>query len=226
MRHEENPMPHPSLETGTEPAMPRDRMSNIGERWLTVSKRLTAASCCAAVLVVTPCRAGESIGPGTTLDQGNADAAKDLLPPEIHAHYQKGEYTNPIVDFPNSAFQWDDGWAEATQWNREHIVLDPDKQPVDKSTGKRPDYITGYPFPDIREDDPDAGVKVLWNTDYMVYNGGNTHVLSSLKWLSPTGVDRSAGQDGFFLYYDGQPKHHIPPTNTENLLIQFLAVAL
>ena len=105
--------------------------------------------------------------------------------PRSTSHYKKGEYTNTVVDFPNSTFQWDDGFAEATERNREHLVARrPSKQPVDKDTGKRPDYITGQPFPDIREDDPDAGYKVLWNTTYTVYNGGNSHNVTDLNWVS------------------------------------------
>ena len=138
-------------------------------------------------------RAG--VEPGTMLDQATAPAAQDLLPPEIHAHYAKGDYTNPVVDFPDSAFQWDDGFAEASAWNRAHLVLDATKQPVDRETGRRPDYVSGHPFPDIREDDPDAGCKVLWNTIYTVYNGGNSRNVTSLEWVSPKGVERSAGQD-------------------------------
>jgi hypothetical protein len=170
--------------------------------------------------------AAAELAPGTTLDRSNAEAAKALLPPEIYDHYRKGEYTNGIVDFPDSAFQWDDGHAEATAWNREHLVLDEHKQPVDKSSGKRPPYITGHPFPDIRPDDPDAAVKVLWNTIYTVYNGGNSRNVTELEWVSPGGVDRRAGQDVTFLYYDGQPKHYIPAANPENLLFQFLALTL
>jgi hypothetical protein len=98
------------------------------------------------------------VTPGMTIDQATAAQAKDLLPPEIYRHYEKGEYVNPVVDFPDSRFQWDDGHAEATKWNRDHLILDATKQPVDKDTGKRPDYITGHPFPDIRDDDPDAGI--------------------------------------------------------------------
>lgn len=162
--------------------------------------------------------------PGTMIDQSTAQQAEALLPPEIYEHYQKGEYANPIVDFPDSAFQWDDGFVEASQWNREHLVLDPDKQPVDKTTGKRPDYITGHPFPDIRLEDPDAGMKVIWNTLYQVYNGGNIHTASSLDWMGRTGIDRTAGQDGYFLYYEGQPRHYIPPQNPEGYLSQFLAI--
>ncbi|HWP65974.1 MAG TPA: DUF1329 domain-containing protein [Candidatus Limnocylindria bacterium] len=185
-------------------------------------KRVIAASCLAGLLGAAVGRA-DALRPGVMLDQTTADAAADLLPPEIHAHYAKGEYKNPIVDFPDSAFQWDDGFAEATQWNRENLGLDAAKQPVDKRTGKRPDYITGHPFPDIREDDPDAGVKVIWNLLYQVYNGGNIHTTSSVDWIGRTGINRSAGQDGYFLYYDGQPKHYIPP-NPNNFLSQFLAV--
>ena len=125
--------------------------------------RATTLAVALGLAVPGPIRA--EVRPGMMLDQSNADEAKDLLPPEIYEHYKKGEYTNPVVDFPNSKFQWDDGYAEATERNREHLVARrPSKQPVDKDTGKRPDYITGQPFPDIREDDPDAGYKVLWNT--------------------------------------------------------------
>jgi hypothetical protein len=198
-------------------------MSDTRKGGLTVAILLMVASCWAAVLLATPGWASE-LGPGSTLDQTSADAAKDLLPPEIYEHYKKGEYTNPIVEFPDSAFKWDDGFAEATQWNRANLVLDAQKQPVDKTTGKRPDYITGHPFPDIRESDPDAGTKVIWNLLYQVYNAGNIHTVSSLDWLSRTGMDRTAGQDGYFLYYDGQPRNHIPPENPNNFLAQFLAV--
>ena len=119
--------------------------------------RITLIACLAAWTA----GARAELKPGMVLDQDTCQEAEGLLPPEISEHYKKGEYANPIVAFPNSAFQWDDGFTEATQWNREHLVLDADKQPVDKSTGKRPDYITGHPFPDIRQDDPDAGVKVI-----------------------------------------------------------------
>src|SRR5262249_26055632 len=86
---------------------------------------------------------------GTTLDKSNADQAKDLLPPEILSHYQKGEYTNKIVDFPNSAFQWDDGYAEASAQNAKNLILDANKQPVDRTTNTRPDYIMGHPLPPL-----------------------------------------------------------------------------
>ena len=175
-----------------------------------------------AGLALAP-RLGAEVTPGMTLDQTTAAQARDLLPPEIYEHYAKGEYMNKVVDFPNGRYQFDDGYAEATEWNRQHLVLSPEKQPVDKDTGKRPDYITGRPFPDIRADDPDAGYKVLWNSVFLVYNGGNSRNQTNLYWLGRTGVERSSGQDAVFLYYDGQPKQYIPPSNPDNLTFQFIA---
>ena len=150
-----------------------------------------------------PCERAEAIEAGTMVDQSNVDQVKDQLPPEIYNHFKKGEYANKLVDFPNSRWSWDDGFAEATKWNAEHLVLDEHKSPIDKDTRTRPDYIRGLPFPDIREDDPEAGYKALWNLDYAYYTGGNSHNLTLLNWVSRSGVDRASVQDVFFLYYEG-----------------------
>jgi hypothetical protein len=169
----------------------------------------------------SPARA--EVAPGTTIDQSTADQVRDLLPPEILKHYEKGEYINRVVDFPNGRFRWDDGFDQATRQNGENLVLDENKEPVDRSTHKRPEYLTGIPFP-ISESDPESGTKVLWNLAYAYYTGGNSHNWTILNWLSRTGVQRSAVQDVYFLYYDGQPRQYTPKSNPENLLFQFLAV--
>ncbi len=179
------------------------------------------------VLLALAASAGVAQGelqPGSVLDRTTAAEARDLLPPEIHRHYEAGEYRNPVIDFPLERFRWDDGFEEASRRNGETLVLDANKQPVDRTTGQRPDYITGLPFPDIRQDDPDAGTKVLWNLAYAYYTGGNSHNWTTLAWLSRTGLQRSAVQDVHFLYYDGQPRHYSPPANPDNLLYQLLAV--
>ena len=165
------------------------------------------------------------VKPGMTLDKSTAEEAKGLLPPEILKHYQEGDYKNPVVDFPSSSFRWDDGFDEATKRNGETLVLDETKQPVDKTTRKRPDYIQGLPFPDIREDDPDGGYKVVWNLFYAYYTGGNSHNETTLNWMSRTGVQRQSEQDVSFLYYYGPPRQYSPAQNPDNLLFQFLAVS-
>ena len=184
---------------------------------------LAGLGLCLAVGWVASAAAADGLAPGAMLDATTADQAKDLLPPEVYDHFKKGDYYNKVVDFPNSRYSWDDGFAEATEWNRQHLVLDEHRSPIDKATGKRPEYIQGLPFPDIRADDPDAGYKALWNMDYAYYTGGNSHNLTLLNWVSRSGIDRSSVQDVYFLYYDGQPRHYTPPKNPENFLFQFLA---
>lgn len=163
---------------------------------------------------------------GTVINQSNADSVKDLLPPEIYQHYAKGDYKNKLVDFPASRFRFDDDFERGTAWNREHVGLDQFKAPIDKATGKRPEYLTGLPFPDVTESEPDAGVKILWNLAYAYYAGGNSHNYTVLNWISRRGIDRSAEQDVSFLYYDGQPKQYSPKSNPDNLLFQLLAQTL
>jgi hypothetical protein len=161
---------------------------------------------------------------GTTLDRTTTAQAEGLLPPEILKHYQSDEYVHQVVDFPADRFRFDDAFDEATEKNRTAIILGPDKQPVEKATGKRPGYLMGLPFPDIDEKDPDAGYKILWNLAYAYYAGGNSHNWTLLNWLSPTGLHRAAVQDVHFLYYDGQLPKYAPKSNPDNLLFQLLAV--
>jgi len=174
-------------------------------------------------LAVSP-DARADLAVGTTLDRTTAAQAEGLLPPEILKHYQSDEYVHRVVDFPAARFRFDDAFDEATEKNRTAITLGPDKQPVEKATGKRPGYLMGLPFPDIDEKDPDAGYKILWNLAYAYYAGGNSHNWTLLNWLSPTGLHRAAVQDVHFLYYDGQLPKYAPKSNPDNLLFQLLAV--
>jgi len=189
-------------------------------------KGLTGLTMGIALVCAGPVGRAGALEPGTMVDATTVDQGKDLLPPQIYNHYKKGDYYNKLVDFPNSAWKWDDGFDEATKWNGEHLVLDEHKSPIDKTTGRRPEYIQGVPFPGIHEDDPDGGYKVLWNLTYAYYTGGNSHNLTLLNWVNRTGIDRASVQDVFFLYYDGQPRKYSPPKNPENFLFQFLALTV
>src|SRR5262249_8910155 len=201
---------------------PRRRRRQGEDR--SMAMRLVAAVMTVALLGLVRPGVRAELAPGTMLDQSNADQASSLLPPEILKHYKGGDYMNQIVDFPNGRFRWDDGFDAATRQNAERIILDESKAPIDKTTMKQPEYLTGLPFPDIREDDPDGGYKVLWNLAYAYYRGGNSRNWTILNWLSRTGVQRAAVQDVYFLYYDGQPRQYTPKSNPDNLLFQFLAV--
>jgi hypothetical protein len=170
--------------------------------------------------------AGEagSIRPGDVLSQANWQAAEGLLPPEILQHYRDGGYTNRVVDWPRGAFRWEDDFTAATAANRDRFKISEQGGIVEVATGKQPDLIYGFPFPEIDAKDADAGIKILWNAYYGYWYLGNSHNAVRLVWVGPKNVDREAGQDVHFLYYDGQSAAYRIP-NPLNLLMQFISTA-
>jgi len=168
-------------------------------------------------------RAAEiGLAPGMTLDSSTASLAKGLLPPEVLQHYEKNEYKNEILDWPASMGTLGPDFDAQTKKNAETLALDDKGSIIDKGTGKQPPYIYGTPFPKIDPSDPQAAVKVLWNYFYNYYWNGNSRNVIDLIWLNPGGIDRHAGQDVYFKYYDGLPSDMKPP-NPQNLLSQFIA---
>ncbi len=162
--------------------------------------------------------------PGEVLSRSNWQQAQGLLPPETLKHYELGEYENRIVDFPNGAYRWEPEFAAATESNRGKYVLNEFGTIVHKSDGTQPPYIYGFPFPDVDANDPQAGLKILWNSYYGYWYQGNSHNSVRLIWTNPGGIDREAGQDVHFLYYDGQSERYRMP-NPSNYLMQFIATA-
>ncbi len=170
-------------------------------------------------------RAAEiGLQPGMVLDRTTAALATNYLPPEILKHYESGEYRNEIVEWPPGKISLGPAFAAQTERNAETLTVDDLGTIVDKPTGKQPPYIYGTPFPKIDRSDPNAGVKVLWNYFYTsAWWNGNSRTLARLLWLNATGIDREAGQDVLYKYYDGVPPDCRPPENPNNLLAQFIA---
>jgi len=170
-------------------------------------------------------RAAEvGLQPGMTLDQSTASLAKGLMPAEILRHYESGEFKNKIADWPLGKGSMGPDFEAQTKRNAETLMVDDKGTIVDKASGKQPPYIYGTPFPKIDHSDPKAAVKVLWNFFYNYYWNGNSRNVVDLVWVNPTGVDRKAGQDVYFKYYDGLPPDLKPAENPQNLLQQFIAV--
>ncbi len=173
--------------------------------------------------------AGTEVAPGLkvgdVLNASNADLAKDLLPPEILKHYQKGEYENPIVSFPEGITHYDKALEESTKANEGKFALDPKTGTIlEQATGKAPEYLYGTPFPTIAPTDPQGGQKALWNQFYNYWNGGSYHYNALIVWVAPKGVDRQSLQDVYAQYYENQNQVHRQP-NPQNFSWQLLSVA-
>lgn len=174
---------------------------------------------------------GTAVAPGLrvgdTLDERNAEAAKDLLPPEILKHYQKGEYRNDIASWPNGIVYREGWFDEVTRANQGRYALDPESGAiVDRVTGQAAEGVYGIPFPALDPGDAQAGLKAVWNTFYNYWNTGSYHFNALLVWVSPRGgVERMSNQDVYFQYYENQsPPYRVP--NPQAFSWQSLAVAL
>ena len=182
--------------------------------WMVMASRTSAADSAPAA----------ALPPGTTLSQQNWQLAQGLLPDEVLAHYKKGEYENRIVAWPLGEQRWEQEFTDATAANAGRYAVDEAGTIVEAATGKQPPFIYGFPFPKIDPADPKAAVKVLWNSYYGYWYLGNSHNEVRLIWVNPDRVDREAGQDVNFLYYDGQAERNRRP-NPNNYFMQMVSTA-
>lgn len=187
---------------------------------------------CTLAVLVAPggvrVAAEEEVAPGLAvgayLDQSNWQLAKDLLPPEILRHYERGEYRNKIAAPLKERQRWDADFEAATLENAKYLDVNDRGTIIDKRTGEQPKHYYGIPFPTIDPKDPKAGPKPVWNNQVNYWNAGNALYGAYIVVLNPKGVDRETVQDVWFLYYDGQGPKLTPPKNPLNLSIQYMAL--
>jgi hypothetical protein len=182
--------------------------------------RLLAAALALAVARVAaagPPSVGDVLGPE------NADEAKELLPPEIVKHYAAGEYRNPVVDYPLANNHWERSFLEATERNAHDLAVNDAGSIVAAATGKAPDYVYGFPFPNVDPADPKAATKIVWNQFFGYWNHGSTFNETRVTMLQPKGIDRDIIANGWFKFYEGQSQKYRSP-NPLNLQSQFLGV--
>jgi Protein of unknown function (DUF1329) len=166
--------------------------------------------------------AAGGLEPGATLDQGNWQQAEGLLPPEILKHYREGEYQNPVDVWPADKYNWPPDFKAATETNEGKFKIGPQGEILSVETGVQPPFILGYPFPKVDPNDPQAGVKIVWNQFYRFFYYGNSYNESQVNWVSPTGMERRTDQIVSFSYFDGVPADE-RIANPQNFLSQFLA---
>jgi hypothetical protein len=180
---------------------------------------LLAASLVA--LATSPVRA-EPPGPGAVLDASNAAAATELLPPEVLARYQAGEYRNAVAAW-SSAPAFAPAFVEATARNQGKLAVSERGTILDGPGGSRATGLYGLPFT-IDASDPQAGVKAIWNAYYSLWRVAGTEDLLALDWIARGGLERQAVLESHTLYYEGVPPASVPEQNPLDLAAQQNAV--
>src|SRR5262249_36472037 len=136
----------------------------------------------AAVLLIalTVPALGADLKGGDVLGPDNWQAARGLLPDEFLDSYNRGDFRHPIADYKLERFGDDPVFREALDANRGRYGLDAQGSIIDLRTGKPPDYVYAWPFPDIDPKDPQAAMKIVWNYYYTMYYGGNRRTPAAL----------------------------------------------
>jgi hypothetical protein len=186
--------------------------------------RLARPALAVLVLAAGLARAGDGPAPGTVVGPDTAAQAKDVLPPEILRKYEKGEYRNPVVAYPVGRRNWEKPWLEATADNAKRLALNDAGTIVERDSGKQPAVLYGIPFPEIDAKDPQAAAKIVWNQFLAYWSNGNTYNETLVLMLSPAGIERRIGANGWFKFWDGQAERYREP-NPLNLQSQFLGVS-
>ena len=155
-------------------------------------------------LAAAPVTSLDEVPSGTVLGKENWEIAKGHLPDEVLEFYKRDDYRNEIIKKEGDAWLLDPDLVAASRKNAGKFDIDENGTVVDKATGKRPDVITGDPFPDIDPNDPKAGAKALWNFVYTLFWEGSFHTNSPVNWISRDGLLRRIATDVHFKEYDGQ----------------------
>lgn len=161
---------------------------------------------------------------GEMLGVSNWQAAKELLPEEILRHYERGEYTNRILELQSlerKAPLIPPDLAEATARNRGRYTLTPTGSLVEAQTGMQPAHITGLPFDSIDSADAQAGTKIVWNYFYATWYRGDCRFLMELLMFGQRGLERRIVAEYQTRMYDGAPEIRARP-NADNLVLQTL----
>jgi hypothetical protein len=179
-----------------------------------------------AVAFLLACHArlvtAEPPGPGGVLDASTAASVAALLPPEVLGRYQAGEYRNTVAAW-SSQPPFAPDFVEATKRNQAKLAVSERGTILDGPGGKPATGLYGLPFA-IDPNDPQAGVKAIWNAYYSLWRIASTEDVLALDWVGRSGLERQAVIQARTLYYEGVPSALAPKENPLDLAAQQHAV--
>ncbi len=81
-----------------------------------------------------------------------------------------------------------------------------------------PHFWYGFPFPNIDENDPTAAYKVMYNHQVARFQIDDVYWFLALKWVTPSGFDRSAEFGTYGTWYIG--RHSGPIDNPDDCYLK------
>jgi hypothetical protein len=148
---------------------------------------------------------------GKIVDKNNYKEYETLVIPPVLRAVARGEFTLPTANLDFPYVHWN-RFLTAGEKNAGKFDVNKDGDLVDKSTGKIPKYnVYGFPFPKIDPNDPDAGVKIMWNFNFQKYRymgeryESTGSAATGMSWVSKSGEERVVGGAFYHVYYQGRP---------------------
>lgn len=152
--------------------------------------------------------------PGTTIDKANWQQVEDLLPASVLNWVRKGDLTLVLGNMQDDV-AWEPAFAQASEANGSHYDVDAEGGLVERESGRRPPHTYGFPFPHVDPHDPNAGVKIMWNTSPTTYKFGRLSAPFALNWIGRNGFERAVGGQVQSMVFDFQPQPLANPEQTE-----------
>lgn len=122
----------------------------------------------------------EGVSPGMTLNSTNAQAAASVLPPEVQKYLLAGDFSVTVQETTNMPVR--QSYIDATLQHYNSVVVGEEELQG---------YVAGRPFPLLDPQDPQVGLKAVWNLRYRD-QGETAQMWSTNSLLNESGgVERS-----------------------------------
>jgi hypothetical protein len=108
------------------------------------------------VLAVAAVPIAAEVAPGDRITDQNVDKVKDLISPGLEWCIRRGF---PLTITETKRIEWPQAYREATEKYAAQVKLAPDGLTL-------VNYVAGQPFPNVKPDDPQLALKVMWNYEY------------------------------------------------------------
>ncbi|MBU1055444.1 MAG: DUF1329 domain-containing protein [Proteobacteria bacterium] len=139
-----------------------------------------------------------------TIDKTNCSQYKDILLPAMYRAIDRGDYivTPGKINFE---YKHTNSFLAASAKNGGKFDITPDGDLIDKRTGKYPENVYGFPFPNIDLKDPKAGAKIIYNFNFQRYRFLATREGIRVMWIDKNGEERYIQGLDSRLYMNGRP---------------------
>jgi len=177
-------------------------------------KWTTPMAVVAGLLALLAAPTWAEVAPGETIDKTNWQKAEGLLPDPVLSYVKKGDFILKIGQLDFNPV-WEPEFQQASQANAGKYDIDDDGGVIDPKSGKRPDYVYGFPFPTIDPADPKAASKIAWNRWYTVFKGAQNYFPYGVEWVGRGGFERQIKGQSSEFFFDGRPDKVDNPEGTE-----------